>query len=637
MKHFIFLFLICTLNTGCGIATQQQQYQSHKVKNGETVYSIAQKYGTTESAIYRLNPDAKNGISANTIIILPRSSNVISNTGGSKVTFKEHRVKRRETLFSISQEYNVSQDEIKKYNKALYSRQLKKGEKIRIPISSKTTSTTVSETTNTNENLDTKKHTVEPKETIYGIARKYNTTIAELKKLNPGLDKNIAIGTTLNVPEASVAESATIDNEKYDLYEVQPKEGFYRLKVKLGLSEEEIVALNPYAKEGLKDGMILKIPKENLVGISENATLVDLENYITNRSEKNIALLLPFQLREADSDSTAANENLIKSNSVLRISLDFYSGVLMAAEFAKDKGISVNLQVFDTERSATKVGNILAGNNFKNMDAVVGPLLSKNVDKAAATLRSSNVPVFSPLSNKEIRMYPNLFQTLPTDEMLRAQMMNYLVEKSAGKNLIIISDAKHNAEKQKIISQIPTAKTVSPREGGYLYQRDIAAKVDSNRENWVVLASSDPVLVSNVVGLLNGMPNNYKLRLLALDKNKAYDYHDVSNMHLAKLHFTFPSVNKNYDFNEKDPFLISYKNKYGVLPNRYAVRGFDIMYDILLRLASADDMYKASENDFVTEYIENKFQYTNKLLSGYQNNAVYIVNYDENLHFIEAE
>ena len=108
-------------------------------------------------------------------------------------------------------------------------------------------------------------------------------------------------------------------------------------------------------------------------------------------------------------------------------------------------------------------------------------------------------------------------------------------------------------------------------------------------------------------------------------------------MHLSKLNFTFPSVNKNYDFNEKNPFLVSYKNKYGVLPNRYAVRGFDVTYDALLRLASADDMYKASENDFVTEYIENKFQYSNKLLSGYQNNAVYIVKYDENLHFVKAE
>ncbi|PVW13507.1 LysM peptidoglycan-binding domain-containing protein [Marixanthomonas spongiae] len=635
MKHFIFLFIISFLNTGCGVATQQQQqYRSHRVTKGETVYSIAQQYDTTENAIYRLNPDAKNGIGANTIIILPRSSNVISSAGFSDVKFKMHRVKRRETLFSIAQQYNVTQEAIKKYNKELYSRQLKKGEKIRIPVSEKATVVTDPETT---ENTDTNTHTVAPKETIYGIARKYNTTIAELKKRNPGLDKNIAIGTVLTVPDVSTTASATIDNEKYDLYEVQPKEGFYRLKVKLGLSEEEIVALNPFAKDGLKDGMILKIPKENAVGVSEKATPVNLEHYISNRSVKNVAVLLPFQLREADSDSTAANTALLKSNSVLRIALDFYSGVLMATEFAKDKGISVNLKVFDTERSAPKVGSIVSGSGFNDIDAVIGPLLSKNVDKAAALLRGKNVPVFSPLSNKEIRMYPNLFQTLPSDEMLKTRMMDYLVEKAAGRNLIVISDAKHNGEKQRILSKIPTAKTVSPREGGYLYQRDIAAKVDAERENWVVLASSDPVLVSNVVGLLNGMPDTYYLRLLALEKNKAYDYHDVSNMHLANLQFTFPSVNKNYDFNEKDPFLISYKNKYGVLPNRYAVRGFDIMYDVLLRLASAEDMYQASENDFVTEYIENKFQYTNKLLSGYQNNAVYIVKYDENLHFKEAE
>ena len=55
---------------GCGTATQQQQqYRSHRVAKGETVFSIAQKYGTTESAIYRLNPDAKNGINTNTICI----------------------------------------------------------------------------------------------------------------------------------------------------------------------------------------------------------------------------------------------------------------------------------------------------------------------------------------------------------------------------------------------------------------------------------------------------------------------------------------------------------------------------------------------------------------------------------------
>ena len=125
--------------------------------------------------------------------------------------------------------------------------------------------------------------------------------------------------------------------------------------------------------------------------------------------------------------------------------------------------------------------------------------------------------------------------------------------------------------------------------------------------------------------------------MFTLDKNDAYEYNDVSNMHLAKLKFTYPSVNKNYNFNDKNAFLISYKNKYGVLPNKYAVRGFDITYDVLLRLASAKNVYKSVDSDYVTEYIENKFRYTKKFLSGYQNQAVYIVRLDDDLQFQEVK
>jgi LysM repeat protein len=49
----------------------QQKYRSHQVKEGETVYSISKKYGVSEASIYTLNPDARNGISSSSILILP--------------------------------------------------------------------------------------------------------------------------------------------------------------------------------------------------------------------------------------------------------------------------------------------------------------------------------------------------------------------------------------------------------------------------------------------------------------------------------------------------------------------------------------------------------------------------------------
>lgn len=628
MIRILYITIITLIVFSCASTAQVQDgFQTHQVKEGETIYSIAKQYNITESTIYRLNPNAKNGISVENILIIPFT--VPSKEIQEEVEFKTHRVKRKETLFSIAQRYNVKEDDIRRYNKELYSRQLKKGERIKIPIIVEKPEPVIS----TSDNMFNDKHIVAAKETKYGIARKYGVTVAELENLNPTLGDTLKIGDILMVPRQSVVESAIIEDEKYDFYEVLPKEGFFRLKVKYGLSEAEIIELNPYAKDGLKEGMILKIPKESFGRVN----IVDLEDHIVNTTKKNIALMLPFRAYRSEKDSLESNKELLRSDATLRIALDFYSGVLMAAEFAKDLGISVNIDVYDTEADVSKVNAIIAQNDFEKIDAVIGPLLRKNVEMAASELKRTNTPIFSPLSNKEIKISSNLFQTLPTDEMLGKAMLEYLKVNSKGKNVILISDEKKNSSKTTIVSTLNNVRTISPQSKGYLVQDDILPQIVETMDNWVILESADPVLVSNVIGLLNGIPEEFNIRLFTLDKNIAYDYHDVSNVHLAKLDFTFPSVNKSHNYKEKIPFFVSYQNKYGVLPNRYAIRGFDVAYDILLRLASADDIYDATETNMETEYVENKFQYTKTLFSGYQNHALYIIKYNHELQFEEVK
>lgn len=630
MKYLIIIFSFLLLHSCISYAEipSQETYKTHKVEKGETVYSIAKKYGVSEEAIYRLNPDARKGITSSSVLIIPAS-----NGGTEKIVseFKTHRVKRKETLFSISQKYGVTIDEIKKYNKFLYSENLKKGTKLEIPQFEKVViSETTTEVTETETIKDTQIHEVQPKETFYGIARMYGISVAELKALNPELKEGLPIGTKLNVPKTSVTESATIEESKFDFYEVQPKEGFYRLKVKLGLTEEEIIALNPYAKDGLKEGMILKIPREVSEAISINANKINLENTIVNKQKKNVVVFLPFQLPEVKNDSIDSQKDFLKKNRTLRIALDFYSGVLMAADFAKDKGISIDLKVFDSEGSKNTLNSILSQNDFSEVDAVIGPLLSKSVEFVAQELKGDNVPVFSPLSNRNIKLTSNLFQTLPEEELLTQQMIQFLKENYEGKKVILIADSDSKT-KQRILTAIPSATTLSPREKGFLYVTDIQGKLDKSLENWVILESNNPVLISNVVGILNGMNTNGNVRLFTTHKNDNFEYDDVSNMHLAHLNFTFPSVSKSYDFDEKDAFIVSYENKYGVLPNRYAVRGFDLTYDVLLRLAAADTIYDAVDADSETEYVENKFRYDKKLFSGYTNQAFYILKYGEGL------
>ena len=634
MKNlFLVLFFVLFAST----AFAQDKYQSHIVVKGETVYSISKKYNVSEEKIYQLNPDVKHGIKTGVVLIVPIDGQEIN------VTTKKHRVKRKENIKSIALKYNLTEDQIKKYNKDLYAREVKKGERIDIPVfSSNSSNTLTEEVSQVNDTI--KKYTVLPKETKYGIARKYGISIADLEKLNPKMGDSLQIGDEIYVPKEIISNDSTIIEEEddFEYYEVLPKEGFFRLKVKFGLTEEEIIALNPYASEGLKEGMILKIPKTNNTIDGEKFEAINLEDYIVNTSKKNLAVMLPFKLNRMHSDSLQVNTNLLKSDGTLRAAVDFYSGVLMAAEFAKDKGISTEISIYDTEGSASKVGQIIKTNNFAEVDAVIGPLLSKNIEKAAASLQSQNIPVFSPLSKVKLKQFPNIYQTLPSNEIMEKAMLGYLKKHLDTINVIVITGKEWTQRKGAIMTAIPTAKAISPKEGNYLYVEDIQKQLDKVRENWVILDSDNPILVSNVVGLLNGFPEvilneegvevgKNRIRLLAINKSRAFDYNDVSNMHLANLNFTFPSANKHYDYDLMTPFLVSYKNKYGVMPNKYAIRGFDVTYDVLLRLANAETLEEASVNDLKTEYVENKFQYFFESNSGFKNQAFYIMKYNNEL------
>ena len=79
-------------------------------------------------------------------------------------------------------------------------------------------------------------------------------------------------------------------------------------------------------------------------------------------------------------------------------------------------------------------------------------------------------------------------------------------------------------------------------------------------------------------------------------------------------------------------------DKYGYVPNSYAVRGYDLTFDTILRLAAAESLYDAADAGYITQYVENKFKYVQDPVSaGYFNTAAYILKYGENLEEIVVE
>ena len=121
------------------------------------------------------------------------------------------------------------------------------------------------------------------------------------EQMNPQLGDGLAQYAVINVPSKAILQTA-IAEKGYTFYQVQPKEGFYRLKVKTNLTKEQIIALNPYAKDGLQDGMILKIPTNAITSLTGQINIRDLQQTIIDTSQKRIAVLLPFRLNKIISE-----------------------------------------------------------------------------------------------------------------------------------------------------------------------------------------------------------------------------------------------------------------------------------------------------------------------------------------------
>lgn len=634
---FVFLFSINALTA--------QNYTTHKVKQGETIESISTKYLVTPFDIYALNPDAKEGLKLNSVLIIPKSKVSIE----PKVTivkelqgFKKHRTGKKETLYSLAKAYNVTEDDIKKYNTFLYSNVLRKGDKLQIPIFK------ITEVVETIEL--TRPYTVLPKEGKWRIAYKFGITLSELQALNPEMSEVLQEGEIINVPNINETDEKIID-EQYSYYKVLPKEGFFRLKLKLGLDEEQLETLNPNLKEtGLKNGMILKIPFDrNLENLQNATSATNLLSKIRDYETKHIAVLLPFRLDRVNFDSISGTKESIIKDPYLNASLDFHTGILVAVDSLKKLGISLKVDVYDTKYQVSEVSRIIENNNFEDVDAVIGPLTPNNFDRAASELRRNNIPIVSPIG-ENLNLYDNVFQTRPSSELLRSKIVSYVKTMPEEKNVIIISDSKNTTIANEIKQEFTFARQVGSRKNkegkdeNYVLLDDISGVLKPGL-NMVFLETQNEGFASNVTSILNSLIQEENIEekkqqidiiLLTTNENAAFEGDEISNEHLSNLQFTFATMSKSIASDSNNSFIKRYLKTYHITPNKRAIRGFDLTMDVVLRLVTSDDLYMSVKESPMTEYVETKFEYKKKLFGGFYNDTAYLVKYND-LRIVEVD
>ena len=685
-----------------------QQFSSHAVKVGETVYSIARQYKVNPSDILKYNKEIAEGdvLKPNTILVIPMGAKVLSAKDSIALSLKQvkeeqeepvefiaHKVRKRETIFSIAQKYNVSEEDIKRYNTKLYASQLKKGMRLKIPKYLKV------EVENDSINLvDFETYTVLSKETRWSIANKYGITIDSLLALNPELsdvtsflaegqelklpkiagssleDQNVQLYISYTVPPKKTLYSLSqeynissqeivrlnpeigergglkedmvirlpemkrddneVNTDNFIFYEVKPKQTVYSLTRNLEIDYKELLELNPDLSKGLKAGMVLKLPKDKTGNFEvKNSLILDRINLLDSINTINkpkLIYLLPFRTDKLDlSDVDSATDAITRSNAI-SYSLGLYSGALVALDSISELGISVDVKTFDTQLNSDRTRLLLQGENLEGVSAIIGPLQLNSLKEVAIKAANARVPVIAPLASTSDFELENVFFSIPSDQILRERMLGFIKDSITDENIIVITDAKNKPVGEQIKEKFPLAKSVDLQEDEENISLDLevfASLLSLDAENWVFVETDNFKVVSSVSSILNSSNSDTtKVRMFTTNKNKAFENDVISGAHLSNLNFTYPSVYKETNNNG---FVRRYRRRFGADPDRYAVRGFDITYDLLLKLAYKLNLFEASNIVGSTEYCGNKFDYDNEPSSGYYNTASYIMMYQD--------
>src|SRR5690606_11636014 len=123
----------------------------------------------------------------------------------------------------------------------------------------------------------------------------------------------------------------------------------------------------------------------------------------------------------------------------------------------------------------------------------------------ASELSSQNIPVISPLSNRQGKMYSNFIQSIPQSINLENRMVSYLKTIHNGQNIVLITDNASAAKQRRLQEVFPGLVVIKPRDGNFFRNEEIASKINKEGDNWVILESSNVTLVSSAVGILNSV------------------------------------------------------------------------------------------------------------------------------------
>ena len=550
--------------------------------------------------------------------------------------FISHKVKKKETIFGITRNYNITEEQLNEYNPLLEKVGLRRRMILRIPVYPKPV--VAPSSPKPVKELTTAPYIVKPKETKWRIAYNFQITIPELEALNPSIRMGLKEGQQILVPRMeSITESETANtswDSNYNYYTVLPKEGYFRIEKKIGVTKRVLDSLNPKLLEmGLQVGMVLRVPQEARGGLKiEDDLLVErisLFDSIDKKSEVSLSILLPFKSKEIVYDSIEDTRRLLQSRNLHTLSADFYAGVLLAADTLTHYGITVKLDVFDTENSITKINEIVGSHDFSKTDAIIGPLIPSNFDYLSTKTTLRDVPKVAPLSTNPVALRNAVYQSVTPKSFLRKRMFEYL-DKSLNRedNIVLVVDSLNRNIEKELLAMFPKATLLRPEKSNYLLPELVDSLLVDSLPNKVILESQDFSLISSASSQMSAQLTDMRsVQLFTTYRSNAYENSNLSQKQLGDLQFTYTADRLPLKLGEYNHFQNHYIRTFGKPPNRTAVRAYDLLLDLILRKVYRGDLKSINEIG-ETDYQESRFLYQ-KENNAFQNTGYFLLQHDD--------
>lgn len=553
-----------------------------------------------------------------------------------------HQIKKGETLYGIHKLYNVPIEVIKKENPSVNDG-LSLDEKLFIPLKK-------NQKSELNVDGNFIQHKVQKQQTLYAIAKLYNTSEKDILSANPELINGLQTGDHIRIPVARIKEQSSLIATYMHL--VQPGETLYSLTKKYKISEDSLLILNNGLPEGLKAGEFILLPEKKEASVKQDIAPVLIAEMDSAgiKSEYHIGVLLPFYLEKNevlwDHQSAGKRKSIYPQS---RFAIEFYNGMLAAIDTINTDSIEFKLHVYDTKgNDSLATDKLLLKEELKEFDLIVGPLYTPNFNKVANFAKMNGVPVVSPvkLSNKLLLGNNHVFKVIPSITTVTEKLATLAVDSFRMDNLIAIRypyakeksmvDAfnKNYAKKVLIKEDSLMHSTINVLEINTNFH-DIGTAILKDKRNVLFVPTENRTFVTNLFSYLANLLHKpeyegCEIVLLGLEKWSMFsetidlDYFEMLNVHIPIFQYV------DYHLPSTKEMIKKYVDLTKTYPTKNAFLGYDLMQyfgNNLKQLGSLNSSFLKQQISTGIDFVKTGIE------SGYENRHLFIAKFS-NYEFV---